>query len=402
MRVMKINKGSRLFAIAAYAFAVICASILFYMFLSHITYFQQQFYRLMDLLSPFFVAILIAYLLSPVINFLEKRMIKLKPFASGKRRSPLRAITLIVTALAFLSLCAGFVYIVIPQIASSLYSLVGVLRTFISNLSASMDTSLMQYLDQLPLSSAQIEALMAPTDSLITMLTNFSQRAVPLLYSFLLSFSISLKNIVLGFIMAMYLLFSKEKFLAQAKKSTYAFFSRERGEKIIAFCEYINRAFGGFVFARLLDSFIIGVLCFIFMRILRLDYAVLISVIIGVTNVIPYFGPVIGAIPSALILLVESPAQAFVFIVFIILLQQFDGNILGPRLLGASLGLPSFWILFSVILCSGLFGVLGMFLGVPIFSVIYSVVKSYIELRLERQNMSVRTVDYEKYSSADE
>jgi predicted PurR-regulated permease PerM len=210
--------------------------------------------------------------------------------------------------------------------------------------------------------------------------------------------AISLVNIIkdffVGIIVAIYFLLDKEHFQAQMKKVVYAIFPQRFSEGFFRVCDHTNRSLSGFISGKIIDSIIIGILCFICMTIMQLDYTLLISVIVGVTNIIPVFGPFFGAIPSALLLLMTSPKQVIPFVILIIVLQQLDGNVIGPKILGSSTGLSAFWVMFAILLGGGLFGFGGMLLGVPIFAVIYSLIEEFINFLLERKNMSTNTADY--------
>ena len=201
-------------------------------------------------------------------------------------------------------------------------------------------------------------------------------------------------NLVIGFIISIYLLASKELFAAQAKKIVYAFCSVNRANRFISNVRFAHKTFGGFFVGKILDSIIIGVICFAVTSILGTPFCVLISVIIGVTNIIPFFGPFLGAIPSTLLILFIDPLQALYFVIFVIILQQVDGNIIGPKILGSSTGLSSFWVIFSITLFGGLWGILGMIVGVPIFAILFAFMKSLIETRLTSKNLSSETGKY--------
>jgi len=196
-----------------------------------------------------------------------------------------------------------------------------------------------------------------------------------------------------SFFIAIYLWGSKEKFIAQSKKVSYAYLPQKFVDRMILLLQEANKIFGGFISGKIIDSAIIGVLCYIGMLILNIPYALLISVIVGVTNVIPYFGPFIGAIPSILLLLMVDPVEAIWFGVFVLILQQIDGNIIGPKIIGESTGLSAIWVVFSVTIFGGIFGFVGMLLGVPLFAVIYSVLTRSVNERLAKKNLSVST-DY--------
>ena len=201
----------------------------------------------------------------------------------------------------------------------------------------------------------------------------------------MLSFAKAIWNLVIGLIISIYLLASKERFVSQGKKLLYAFWDTRQANVIMEDFRLIDSTFGGFISGKILDSAIIGVLCFVVVSIMKMPYPMLISVIVGVTNIIPFFGPFIGAVPCALLILMVNPMQCLYFIIFIWILQQFDGNFLGPKILGDSTGLSGFWIIFSITIFSGLMGVPGMILGVPIFAVFYALIKRYVNHSLQKK-----------------
>lgn len=201
-------------------------------------------------------------------------------------------------------------------------------------------------------------------------------------------------NILLAIIISIYVLFEKEKLVAYAKKLIYSYLSKERANMLLAGTRHVNVVFGGFISGKIVDSFIIGVLCYIFMILVDFEYAVLISIIVGVTNVIPYFGPFIGAIPSIFLLLVTDPKQGLIFAVFILILQQLDGNVIGPLILGESLKLSSMWILLAILIGGGLFGVPGMILGAPTLACLYTILGKDTRRRLAAKGLPVESKDF--------
>ncbi len=205
-------------------------------------------------------------------------------------------------------------------------------------------------------------------------------------------------HILIGIMVSVYILFSREKFSAQTKKVIYAVMKPERANMTLHIARKSNQIFGGFIIGKIIDSAIIGVLCFLGMTILDMPYVVLVSVVVGVTNVIPFFGPYIGAIPSTILIMLDSPIKGLYFILFILFLQQLDGNVIGPKILGDSTGLSSFWVIFSIILGGGLFGFVGMVLGVPTFAVIYYIVRTWINQKLEHKKLPVQSEKYDKNS----
>jgi predicted PurR-regulated permease PerM len=185
-------------------------------------------------------------------------------------------------------------------------------------------------------------------------------------------------------------------FVAQVKKINFALFSEKTADKLVYITNLANKSFSGYVSGQLIDSLMVGIITYIVMLIFGWPYPMLIAVIIGVTNILPFFGPFIGAIPSAIIILLINPWQALSFVIFILILQQIEGNIIAPRILGKSVGMSAIWVVFAIIVGGGLFGFVGMVIGVPTFSVIYTLVKEFIAKRLEKKNLSVNTNDYKK------
>ena len=208
-------------------------------------------------------------------------------------------------------------------------------------------------------------------------------------------------NFIIGIIVSIYVLFSKEKFQKQTKKLIYAVFRPGQANMILQIGGKSNEIFGGFIIGKIIDSLIIGVICFIGLSILNMPYTMLVSVIVGVTNVIPFFGPYIGAIPSTILIALEDPMKGVYFLIFILVLQQFDGNILGPKILGNSTGLSAFWVVTSILLGGGLFGFVGMVMGVPTFAVIYYIVDMILDNKLKKKKLPVRSDSYDEWSYVD-
>lgn len=202
-------------------------------------------------------------------------------------------------------------------------------------------------------------------------------------------------NILIGVIISIYLLFSKEQFIAQAKKVLYAFIKPDRAYKVLHITKKSNEIFSGFISGKIIDSAIVGVICFVVMSLFKMPYPLLISIIIGVTNIIPFFGPFIGAVPSTFLILMEDPKMGIYFLIFVILLQQLDGNVIGPKILGNSTGLPAFWVVFSILLGGGMFGFLGMLMGVPTFSVLYYLFQTIVNQKLFSKELPTHSDFYD-------
>ena len=356
-----------------------------------------------DILMPFIYGAVIAYLLTPTCNFVEthlnswgegkvKNQEKFRRFSSGAG---------IIASLIF-GICIIYLLLamVLPQVFTSIRGIVEVLPGNVRQWSLWME----QLLADNEILSNYVEQFTSTAYKNIetwleTKLLPNMQTIVTGVSAGLISAVVVVKNLLIGLIAAAYMMGNRRKFAAQAKKLVYSFFRVPVANDILDEVQFINRLFGGFINGKLLDSLIMGVLCFVIMNLLNMPYSMLISVIVGVTNVIPFFGPFIGAAPSALIVLTVSPVKCIYFLILILVLQQFDGNILGPKILGNTTGLSSFWVLFSILLFGGMFGFVGMIIGVPTFAVIYDLIKKLSNTLLKKKNLSTDTGQYEELVS---
>lgn len=383
------------------AFCVVVASVLFYYLVFHATNLKSGLGKFLTICMPIIDGLVLAYLLNPILVFVENKII-LKLYHkfevdtdTKKAKKRIRNFSIIITLLVFLSILYTFFSLVIPQILNSIQSISSQFPIYINNLEHWIEEILANNSEiekiatqMLPKYSSELENWI--NNSLVPQM-NVVIREVSLS---VIGFAKFLWNFILGIILSIYILASKEQFAGQAKKIVYAMYHESRANSFISDIRFIDRTFGGFISGKIVDSIIIGILCFIGMQLLQLPYPVLISVIIGITNVIPFFGPYLGAIPSIFIILMVNPPQALYFAVFILLLQQFDGNVLGPKILGDSTGLSSFWVIFAITLFGGFFGILGMAVGVPIFAVIYAFLKRKIKNTLLKKGLSTETKDY--------
>lgn len=357
-----------------------------------------------SILMPFIYGAVIAYLLTPVCNFVE---IRLNALLTGRMKVNEQKASRFSAAIGIgLSLLFGFfiVYLllamVLPQVFESVRGIVQVLPGNVVKWSdwiqqkLADDEVLANYAEQFINAAYQNMQVWLNTKFLPDM-----QVIVSGVSAGLISALAAVKNIVIGIFAAAYLMGNRKKFAAQGKKLIYSFAKVPVANGILDEIHYINRVFGGFIDGKLLDSLIMGILCFVIMNLLNMPYTMLISVIVGVTNIIPFFGPFIGAIPSALIILTDSPVKCVYFLILILVLQQFDGNFLGPKILGDSTGLSSFWVLFSILLFGGLMGFVGMVIGVPTFAVIYDLIKKYSNWMLRKKKLATDTSVYEELSS---
>lgn len=356
-----------------------------------------------SILMPFIYGAVIAYLLTPVCNFIEKH---LKVILKKKMKNQDRAGKLAGAAGITLSILFGIFVIylllamVLPQVFTSIRGIVAVLPENVTKWSEWIQQRLEDnevlgnYVNQLG-GTLYINV----ENWLETKLIPNMQTIVSGVSAGLISALIVVKNILIGIIAAIYMMANRRRFAAQAKKILYSLFKTDRANDILEEMRFIDKMFGGFISGKLLDSLIIGFLCFFCMNLMNMPYTMLISVIVGVTNVIPFFGPYFGAVPSALIVLTVSPVKCIYFLLFILVLQQFDGNFLGPKILGNSTGLSSFWVLFSILLFGGLFGFVGMIIGVPAFAVIYDLIGKMANRLLRERNLTTDTGTYQELAT---
>ena len=386
--------------------AVIACSVAFVFFLLEFRMVAAAAGKIVSVLMPIIYGAVLAYLMLPVYNktrryITESMSVKVK----NERvvQGAAKGVGTLVSLLLLIAIVVGLCWMILPQIYTSILGLQESFSENINNLSIWLQKQLK---DNEALEQMVVPVYEQITDKLETWLydtlvPNMSM-VINILSSGLLGVVTVLKNSLIGLIVMVYFLNIKDTFSAQSKKIVYSLFPLKQANRIIEEVRFTHSVFGGFITGKLLDSLIIGVLCFFCLRLLRMPYVLLISVIIGVTNVIPFFGPFIGAIPSAFLILLVSPMKCLYFLLFVLVLQQFDGNILGPKILGDSTGLPSFWVLFSILLFGGLLGFVGMVIAVPTFAVIYHLTSEYVNRCLEKKSLSQRTDDYRDLDYIDE
>ncbi len=391
---MKIQWNKNYTTIAVYALLVICGGILFYLITSRLEITMSFLTKVGNLLLPFVYGFAIAYVLNPLCRWLESKMFA---FVSKKKARPKMRRSLAVTAtyLIAAALLTGTMMFVVPQVASNL-------RTISLNISAYYDNA-MSGLRDLMLSlgfaetfvDQQMQSIFGYLDGLLDKSSEIIAKALPYVYGFTKSFTTVLLNLVVGVVISIYVLAAKERIFAKSKKLLFALFPQAFANKAIEVTRSSNRIFSGFITGNIIDSLLVGVLCYIGMLIFGFPFALLVSVIVGITNLIPYFGPFIGAIPSIILILLYDPMKGIGFAVFVLILQQIDGNIIAPKILGQSTGLSPIWVMFAVIVGGGVFGIVGMFVGVPVFSVIYSLTKEFFNARLAKKGLSTQTSSYD-------
>lgn len=409
---MDHEQRNRYIMIGVIAFCVVAASVLLVFAIFKFEVIKNFCLMIWRILGPFLAGFILAYLLLPIYNFLLHLMQKLL-CGKERREKTMRRLYILANATAvtftmlfFLALVIGFGFLVLPELGNSIISII--------RSAPETGKKIMTWVQKVLQDNPEIEATVmdilsryvgnintwAETYVLpyVTEMVNGISSGIVATLTGTVSF---LSNTLIGTIAAIYMLVNKNLFAAQAKKLTYSIFPVRTANIFLENMRFVHKTFSGFLTGKLLDSLIIGIICYIFMAIFNMPYTMLVSVIIGVTNIIPFFGPFIGAIPSALLILTVSPMQCFYFVIFVIVLQQFDGNVLGPRIISGSVGISSFWAMFSIIFFSGLFGFMGMIIGVPLCALLLSLIAALCKHSLQRKALPVDSADYAGVQSID-
>lgn len=386
-------------------FLVIAACVIFYFALLRINDISAGISKLIDVLKPILYGLAIAYLLNPIVKQVDRLLIPQleKKMTPEKAQKLSRGIGVLVSLIMLLALILALCNMLIPELYKSIRDMVYTLPGQISDVVEKI-TSIQT--DKSP-AGIMVRNLLEQGSAALQnwikqdLLTKVNEVMSNLTVG-VINFVSEILNFLIGLIVSIYILFSKETFSAQSKKIVYAVFRTDHANMILHLTKKSNEIFGGFIIGKIIDSLIIGVLCFFGLTILKMPYILLISVIVGVTNVIPFFGPYIGAIPSTILILLNNPIKGVYFLIFILVLQQLDGNVIGPKILGNSTGLSAFWVVFSILIGGGLFGFVGMIMGVPTFAVIYYIITMLINHLLEKKKLPLLTSQYGEKSYVDD
>ena len=387
------------------AFLVIAAGLLFYYVVFHMGSLKSGLHFLFSILTPLVSGAVIAYLFWPLVKLFDQKLfsplfIKLKAGISKKGKKAIRLFSILLTLFLIILGIYILMAMLVPQVINSIVNIVDNFPRYIKNIQKWLSDLLQDHPD-----------IQTNVNNVIN---NLSSRAedwmnhdlVPYLNSVLKNLSSGLmgvinflKNLILGLIVSIYILLSKESIAGNVKKGLYALFKPERANQIIKDIRYIDKTFGGYIIGMLLDSLNIAILCYIGTTLLGMPYTIFISVIVGVTNVIPFFGPYLGAIPSAILIFMVDPIQALYFIIFIFILQQIDGNFIAPRIIGDSTGISPLMVLAAIMIFGGIFGIPGMVIGVPLFAIISTIIRNFLNSRLHKKNLPT---DHEVYTDVDQ
>lgn len=386
---MKVEWNKKYTTIAIYAFLVISSSIIVYLMASQAEDLKIKFSGMIATMQPFIIGSAIAYIINFILNFYEKVVFELK-YLNKLNRKYRRGIGLLLSYLTAIIVISLFMQFVLPQLVDSIVGLANNIPQYVNDASHVIT----EISEKFNLESKYMNMIVEKWNELLNYIITLLTNLIPVIGNFIMTLGSSILNVIIGIIVSIYILIDKEKFIALSRKVTFSIFSAERSKRIVELAQRSNETFSKFLSGKILDSLIIGILTFIILTIFKMPYILLISVVIGITNIIPFFGPFFGAIPSAIIILCVSPIKALWFIGIILVIQQIDGNIIGPKILGDSIGISAFWILFSLLIFAKFLGLIGMIIGVPIFAIIYSIIKENVERRLKAKGLPVETEKY--------
>jgi len=391
-------KENKLFPIGMMLLVVVFVSICLLAIVLNLEAVGRILKKIGDVLSPLVLGIVFAYLMNPLMNFMELR---LRPFLKKKKMDDARAYKLSRALSVIFAVACSFIliYEFFAMLAPQLYeSMAGIVSNF-SAYYASMEQWITRFLADNPIiQDYAMDLFSGGFEMLRNWITNGLLPNIETILTGLTTSVMSVVgaalNILIGFCAAIYMLCSRDTFLAQGRKIVVALCKETTANHLFDLGRRIHKVFSGFIIGKILDSLIIGILCYLGMLILKLPYPALIATVVGVTNVIPFFGPFIGAIPSIFLILLVNPLQALYFAIFVLALQQLDGNVIGPRILGDTIGIGGFWVLVSITVAGGLFGFGGMLLGVPVFAVIYMLVDDFVRSKLVKKGRPAETQKY--------
>ncbi len=374
------------------AFLVIAASMLFAFLLFRGSTFFAGIQKFFEVVNPIVYGFVIAYILDPQMTFFESLIYtvigktKWKPQKKGKQT--IRIISAIFAVLFAIWIVYELLALVVPELINSIRNIILNIPIYQRNINNFID----QYFSGNEIVDERTTELI--NNAIAQLQTWINDTATPQLNqlagsltSQIFDFVTFLKNIFLGLIVSIYVLISKESMVARLRRFIYAIFKIPTANRILSNLRFIDEKFGGFIIGKVIDSVIIGIICYVVLKVMGMPFTMLISVVIGVTNIIPFFGPFIGAVPAAVLIFVVNPIQALYFIIFIIILQQIDGNLLGPRILGSSVGVSSFMVIVAILIGSGFFGVLGMIIGVPLSAILTAVLEGFIMRQMAKKKL---------------
>ena len=409
MIVIKLNWNKNYTTIAVYSLLVIIAAVLFVVFIFRFDSFASGFSWLGDIMAPIIIGIAIAYIVNPLVVMFEDKVfnrlrdgeVKVAPNAKNPekslakkkklRRTAAKALSIIISFVIVLAAIVGICIAAVPSLSKSIIDLANQLPKYIENADRFLDETFANNPDIAMFISEEFSQLSGIIQKFAEMIEPMASDIIGNLSSAIAAILVALKNVLIGFIIAIYFLFSKERLIAQSKKVLFALLKNDKCQGFLTVCSKSNNIFKKYIVSNLLDAVIIFIVMALGMALMDMPYAMLVSVVCGVTNLIPFFGPFIGAIPCGVIILLVDPIKVIWFGIYVLVLQQMDGNVIKPLLFGETVGLPAIWVLIAIIVSGGLFGIPGMLLGVPVFAVLYMLAADFVAARLKKKDMPTDT-----------
>ena len=394
---VKFDFNKKYNTIAAYVILVFAICFILVTIVFKADAYSSSINEFLKVLSPVFWGLVITYLLCPFVNRFDRFQDKITK--NKLRFAPKRVISILVIMICVIALMVGIIASIIPQVVRSYMKIYTDMPLYWDNLTAYVEKLVG---DNKPLYESVVKELEEGESFLMGLISRFEPKLSSILDALkavgasAVSLLISVKDFALGMIISVYLLYNKERMLGQCKKIMYSSLKPQKCNKIIGGMRVLHNAVINFLIGKAIDSLLVGVMCFIGMTIFKMPYVLIISVFIGITNMVPFFGPFIGAIPSVFIIILSAPEKALWFVLFIFVLQQIDGNFIDPKIVGDKVGVPAFWVLFSIIVGGGLFGFAGMILSVPFFSVFYNILRSHSGKNLAKKSLPTDTESYMK------
>ncbi len=402
----KFHSWKHYFRTGVTAFLTVAACITFFFILYRWSEISEILDTILTSAEPITIGLVLTYLLMPVKNFVEKPVLKWllsKNVNEKKAKKWARGIGITGAIIFLFIVIAVLIAMIVPALVTSIVGLVESMPSYVD--------SFVYWIEDTGIGDSTFAAFVGSTITSVTgelqnwaktELLPLAQQYIAQITSGVLSAVKTIFNFLIGIIVVVYVMSIQETLLGQCKKIIYALFPAKKGNIIVETIRKSNDIFGGFIIGKIIDSAIIGVIAYFGCAIMQIPSAFLVAFIVGITNIIPFFGPFIGAVPSVLLVLIQSPIHGLYLTIFIFILQQVDGNIIGPKILGDKTGLASFWVLTSILIAGGMFGFFGMVLGVPVFAVLYYIWQQFISYRMKKKNLSADTNDYVKLIYIDE
>ena len=386
---MKIFKTKEQFSKAVGTFLIVAAAILFAVLVYKFSDVWALCKKILRIFTPFYIGIAIAFILNPVIKGFENSI-----FKKIDRAKTRRLFAVILTYIAFTAAMILFFYVIIPNLIDSVTSLINSIPANVNHLMKMLNGFFDQHPSLQTLYADNSDKIAGYLGNAVKYIASEVGKLLPSVVTMTVSITGVLTNVFIGIVISVYMVLQKEKLLAQTKQVIYAVAAENRAEKIIGIGKITNQKMSGYFASRLAIAAINAVLVYLFCLIARIPYAVLLSVIVGLFSIIPFFGATIGCVIGVVILVIQSPLKALYFLIFNIIVQQVGGNVYGPKIEGKQLQINAFWIIFAILLFGGIFGFWGLLIGVPIFSVIYTFIAEWVRSRLTQKGLSVNTEDY--------